>query len=71
MGMSAPRKLARTSASAAHRGVDVPFAITDVSGCHATPDFAHPLAGEALVFSVTHRVMRTVGRGRTILMGDA
>jgi FKBP-type peptidyl-prolyl cis-trans isomerase 2 len=41
------------------QGEDVPFTVTAVSDTQATVDFNHPLAGEALTFSVTVREVRS------------
>lgn len=53
------------------QGQEVPFVITGVSDSHATLDFNHPLAGEALTFSVTVVDVRAGGGSRIILPGGA
>lgn len=53
------------------KGEEVPFTIAAVSDGRATLDFNHPLAGEALTFSVTVRDVRVAGKGRIILPGEA
>jgi FKBP-type peptidyl-prolyl cis-trans isomerase 2 len=53
------------------QGEEVPFVITGLTDLHATLDFNHPLAGEALIFSITVTDVRAAGGGRIILPGEA
>jgi len=52
-------------------GQEVPFVITSVSDSHATLDFNHPLAGEALTFAVTVVDVQAGAGSRIILPGGA
>ena len=53
------------------QGSEIPFVITGVSDSHATLDFNHPLAGEALTFAVTVMDVQAGAGGRIILPGEA
>ncbi len=53
------------------QGEEVPFTIVAVADGKATLDFNHPLAGEALHFSVTVRDVQTEGGRRLIIPGEA
>jgi len=53
------------------QGEEVPFTIVAVADGKATLDFNHPLAGEALTFSVTVRDVQTDGGRRLIVPGEA
>lgn len=53
------------------QGEEVPFTIVAVADGIATLDFNHPLAGEALHFSVTVRDVQAEGGKRLIVPGEA
>lgn len=53
------------------QGEEVPFTIVAVADGKATLDFNHPLAGEALTFSVTVRDVQADGGRRLIVPGEA
>jgi peptidylprolyl isomerase len=53
------------------QGGEIPFVITGVSDGHATLDFNHPLAGEALTFAVTVMDVQAGTDGRIISPGEA
>lgn len=53
------------------QGKEVPFTIVAVADGKATLDFNHPLAGEALNFSVTVRDVQAEGGKRLIVPGEA
>jgi FKBP-type peptidyl-prolyl cis-trans isomerase 2 len=53
------------------QGEEIPFVVTGVSDSHATLDFNHPLAGEALTFAVTVVDVQASGGRRIILPGEA
>lgn len=53
------------------QGDEIPFVVTAVSDSHATLDFNHPLAGEALTFAVTVVDVQASGGSRIILPGGA
>jgi FKBP-type peptidyl-prolyl cis-trans isomerase 2 len=53
------------------QGEEIPFVVAAVSDSHATLDFNHPLAGEALTFAVTVVDVQASGGSRIILPGGA
>lgn len=53
------------------QGEEVPFTIVAVADGKVTRDFNHPLAGEALNFSVTVRDVQAEGGKRLIVPGEA
>lgn len=53
------------------QGEEVPFTIVAVADGMATLDFNHPLAGEALTFSVTVRDVKAEGGRRLVVPGEA
>ncbi len=53
------------------QGEEIPFVVTGVSDSHATLDFNHPLAGEALTFAVTVVDVQASAGRRIILPGEA